>query len=145
VTRRRAAAYFAAAGLGAAAIAWALLQGSSTPPPDAPAQVVAPSSIEAEPGDPIGDDEQGRAPPTLVSPGDITRNDERDGGDAGDARLADVRRQMVEKVFARVGESLVADFAAKGLAPADAEVIVRRALAGFASCTLDAYRSVAGE
>jgi hypothetical protein len=60
-------------------------------------------------------------------------------------RVADVERQMADKMYARAGVALVDDFVAKGLAAADAERIVRKALRDFSSCALESYRSVAGE
>lgn len=136
---RRAAIGFAAIGFVAVIAAvsgWIPLPDSAILFPDRPLEVIT-SPLESQHARTVAVSEQSAesARASSTSPAE----------DAERKRLADVQRQMAEKMYAGAGNQLVGALSAKGLARADGEIIVRRALDGYSSCMLDAFRSVAQE
>lgn len=74
-----------------------------------------------------------RAPVAVPSSMSLPRTDTR----ASDAEL---RRQMVEQSYARLGSVLVDELVARGLARVDGERVVRRLFDDNAHCLFDALR-----
>jgi hypothetical protein len=131
----------AAIGFGAAVATvcgWIPLPRGAIPLPDAPPAVITPRSLESQPAATVAVPEPPAESVQAWSTISVAENAQRE-------RLSGIQRQVAEEMYARSGNDLVDDLSAQGLARADGEIIVRRAMDGYSSCMLDAFRSIAQE